>query len=150
VDDDGPVANERPDSLLGRDIVVGEHQVNIENRAVGCGNLSVFAREVTHFARGRVLRVAGINLAALVGVKMGKGAIAIARAGNGLIVNVIGEGTDDSLEALEVDGTLDPGTVVGGGEFGGTSHGAISGKSGNIAGSKRYQRVISNDNDEGG
>jgi hypothetical protein len=89
----------------------------------------VFAREVANLARGWVRWVAGSGFATLVRIEMGKGAAAITRAGDGLVVNMVAQEAGVSLRALEVDGTYDPGAVSGG-EFEGTK---IEGKSGNIA-----------------
>ena len=132
MDNNGPVTNKRSDTLLGRDVVVGEHHINLEKRAVGRGNFAVFASEVANLARSREHWVAGSGLATLVRVEMGKGAVAIARAGNGLVVNVVGVRANFILEAPEANGTFNPSAVEGGSESSGTHHGTIGRESGNI------------------
>lgn len=65
----------------------------------------MFAREVADLARGWVRRVAESGLATLVRIKMGKGAAAITRAGDGLVVNMVAQAACIFLGTIEVDGT---------------------------------------------
>lgn len=63
----------------------------------------MLARQVTNFASRRHGYITRNDLATLVRIQMRQSAIAVSAAWDGLVVNMVGEGTSGALEATEVD-----------------------------------------------
>ena len=89
--------------------------------------------QITDLTSSGVLGVTRVDLSTLVGVQMSQSTVAVSIGRDGLVVNMVGVWADGSLEALEVEGDLDTGSVTGAGEFGRTGYSAVGGEGSNIA-----------------
>lgn len=98
--------------------------------------------QITDLTSSGVLGVTRVGLSTLVGVQVSQSTVAVSAGGDGLVVNMVGVWASGSLEAFEVDGDLDTGSVTGAGEFGRTSYSAVGGEAGNIARWKRRGSAI--------
>lgn len=148
MDDDGAVTDEGADAGLGGDEVVDVGVVELDynqpispppfptfhiierkhtQRAISVGDRVVLARHVADLTGLWRSLVADRGLAALVGVEMGEGAVAVTVGGDGLVVDVVVEGAGSVLEALEVDSDGDAGAVGVGSEGYFTSDIALEG-----------------------
>lgn len=76
----------------------------------------MLSRQVADLASLWRSLVANRGLAALVGVQVGEGAVAVAVSGDGLVVDVVVEGAGGVSEALETDSDSDAGAVGVGSE----------------------------------
>ena len=87
-------------------------------------DVSVLAAQVTGLACLRLRGVADGHLAALVRVEMGAGASAVAIGGNGLLVDVVHEGTTGGGEARKGNGEADAFAISARDGGNGTTEGA--------------------------
>lgn len=93
---------------------------------IGVRDGLVLARQVTNFASRRHSHITRNDLATLVRIQMRQSAIAVSAAWDGLVVNVVGEGTSGALEATEVDVDNDASAVTVGSELDLSNHGAVA------------------------
>lgn len=148
MNDDGAVSDEGGDAGLGGDEVVDVGVVELDynqpispllfptfhirerkhtQRAISVGDRVVLARHVADLAGLWRGLVASRGLAALVGVEMGEGTVAVTVGGNGLVVDVVVEGAGSAAESQKVDFDGDAGAVGAGGEGHFTSDIALKG-----------------------
>lgn len=97
--------------------------------------------QITDLTSSGELGVTRVDLSTLVGVQVSQSTVAVSVGGDGLVVNMVGVWASGSLEAFEVDGDLDAGSVTGAREFDRTSNSAVGGEGSNIARWKREKRL---------
>lgn len=100
--------------------------------SVGVGDGTMLSRQITDFTSLRRGRIASNDLTTLVRIQMCHCAIAVSVGRDRLVVNVIGEGTNDILETLEADRDSNTGTVTVGSERDLSGHCTVT-KDGGIA-----------------
>lgn len=112
-------------------------------------NEAVFPRQITNFTGCRRIRVTCNDLATLVRVQMRQSAIAVSAAWNGLVVNMVVEGTNEVLEANELGIDNNTGAVAVGSEGDLSGHGAVSKDSGITVESISSTVIVKNVREEG-
>lgn len=93
---------------------------------IGVRDGLVLARQITNLASCRHSHITRNDLAALVRIQMRQSAIAVSAAWDGLVVNMVGEGTSGALEATEVDVDNNASAVAVGSELDLSGHGAVA------------------------
>lgn len=90
----------------------------------------MLSRQITDFTSRRRGGITRNGLTTLVRVQMRQSAIAVSAGWDGLVVNMVGEGTSSTLESTEVDIDNNASAVIVGSEYNLAGHSAVSEESG--------------------